>query len=72
MPRLENWEIFYDDSKPRLSGNVFNDDRFFDGTSIFTSQLIELTDKYAKTKNTLYELGKRSSFHTYQLELKDK
>lgn len=71
MPRLENWCIVVDPNftpytapelmKLRMSGNIHDDEkkRFTDGDYITTSSLqeIDLINKIARTKNTIYELG---------------
>jgi hypothetical protein len=71
MPRLEEWSIVSIPSNPfqapelwskRLSGKVYDDDRFEEGSIVTTSRLVELNLKsgYALTKNTRYELGSPS------------
>jgi len=71
LPRLENWEIIIYDRelhqsceliKAYLIGQIYNDDRFEDGKTVFTSTLVEfdITNNTAKTENTIYELGKPS------------
>lgn len=70
MPRLENWiivnDIFRDCS--RLQGNIYNDNRFSDGIFVSTSRLVEIdfVNNEARTKNTIYELGKRKSNYENQ------
>lgn len=62
MPILRNWkvlkyystvhekEIFY------LTGQIFNDTRFPNGSEIRTSTLLEIDDGIAQTQNTTYIL----------------
>lgn len=64
MPRLDNWKLIYSlhnvitnvPSMAFLEGNVFDDERFQDGTWIRTSAVIELEQGRAKTMNTTYIL----------------
>jgi hypothetical protein len=82
MPRLENWCIVVDPSftpytapeliKKRLSGNIHNDEkgRFSDGEYITTSSIqeIDLVNKVARTRNTIYELGRMSASYQEWLD----
>jgi hypothetical protein len=56
MPRLENWIINYDET---ILANIYNDERFDDGTLITTSKIqsIDRENNVATTENTTYELG---------------
>lgn len=67
MPLLNNWAIV-DDGNPYtapeakekyLSGNIYRDKRFPEGAGIRTSAIVELDikNKRAQTRNTLYRLG---------------
>lgn len=80
MPRLENWCIVVDPNftpytapeliKKRLSGNIHNDNRFNDGEYVTTSSIqdIDLVNKFARTKNTTYELGRMSASYKEWLD----
>ena len=69
MPRLENYSIRYippcdpyqapELGRTVLSGNIYEDTRFSDGTQVTTSSVKELSikNKKATTKNTEYTLG---------------
>ena len=65
MPRLENWFIKRGLSEKtlRLYGEIYNDKRFEDGASITTTLLQEIGEGYARTKSTMYELGKESNLN---------
>ena len=62
MPILRNWKVgeYYSsvhlEKVQYLTGQVFNDTRFSDGTEIRTSILKELGYGIAKTQNTTYIL----------------
>lgn len=64
MPRLDNWKLIYSlsdnianiPSMAFLEGNVFNDERFQDGTWIRTSAVVELEQGRARTMHTTYIL----------------
>ena len=62
MPILRNWKVleYYSsvhlEKVQYLTGQVFNDIRFPDGTEIRTSILKEFGDGIAKTQNTTYIL----------------
>ena len=62
-PILENWAVIHTHGILRLSGKIYRDDRFKDGSEIQTSplRLLEVPmngdDAYAVTKNTIYTLG---------------
>jgi len=62
LPILKNYNIFWRFSNthqkqmPYLSGKVYNDKRFPDGTDICTTAATILTANYAKTRNTEYIL----------------
>jgi hypothetical protein len=69
MSKLENWSLIMDDSNPyqapelrkiRLQGEVFDREDFNDGDFIHTSsvQELDLVNNIARTRNTVYELGK--------------
>lgn len=71
MPRLEEWSVIVYPNNPyqapelwakRLSGRIYEDERFKDGEIIITTKVLELNlkESYAQTKNTRYELGKPS------------
>jgi len=69
LPRLEEWSVFSKNSyqapeaqKRYLQGNIYNDDRFEDGTIVQTSSIQELNlkENYAITRNTEYILGEIS------------
>jgi hypothetical protein len=68
MPRLENWYII----GRSLIGQVYNDERFADGTEIQTSRIIKLDSEagIAQTRNTTYELGKYA-YERISLQKKD-
>lgn len=80
MPKLENWSIVKEDSNPFLApeirgfilkGNIYNDNRFQNGSLIVTStiQEINIKNRVARTRNTLYRLGEPSK--NYLKWLKD-
>ena len=62
MPRLRNWKVveYYSsvhlERVSCLTGQVFNDTRFPDGTEIRTSIVKEFGDGFAQTENTIYIL----------------
>lgn len=62
MPLLKNWTIFnrfsntYNKEMPYLTGEVYNDKRFPDGSEIVTTAVLEFKENYARTKNTEYKL----------------
>jgi len=62
MPRLKNWKVHDGYSSVHLekvsylTGQVFNDTRFPDGTEIRTSIVLEIDDGIAQTENTIYIL----------------
>ena len=59
MPILKNWRTakYYSDlSEFCLVGEIYNDTRFEDGTEIRTSEVLELKNGYARTRNTTYIL----------------
>lgn len=83
MPRLENWSVISTSNNPyrapellqrQLGGNIHNDEknRFANGTYIVTSDIkeLDLKNMIAKTRNTIYELGRMSL--SYQEWLKEK
>lgn len=66
MSRIENWAIVSTNpyqapevSSKKLSGKIYGDERFLDGSQIITSALVDvdIQNKTAKTQNTEYELG---------------
>ncbi len=72
MPTLENWSVITTPSNPfqaselwpsRLSGRIYNDTRFEDGSLVATSTLksIDVKARTASTKNTEYILGEPDS-----------
>lgn len=71
MMRLKNWSVFSDGGKYlapelhvyRLSGNVYGHSRFKDGDPVYTSRIIEISDKgthkEVRTQSgSIYELYK--------------
>ncbi len=62
MPILRNWKVlkYYSQVHQKemtyLTGRVYNDTRFLDGSEIRTSAVLEMTDGYARTRNTEYIL----------------
>ena len=83
MPKLENWAVITKDvspylapelRKPCLTGNIFDDDRFVDGTIITTSAITDIDQRKIRTKSgTIYELGKvkpeyQKQFPDYNLD----
>jgi len=62
VPILRNWKVleYYSsvhlEKVQYLTGQVFNDTRFADGTEIRTSILKEFGGGFAKTQNTTYIL----------------
>ncbi len=69
MPRLENWSLHFTDDneflapelrQQVLSGNVFDDDRFPNGSGITTGHVVamDLDNRTAETARTKYVLGK--------------
>lgn len=62
LPRLENWSIRKSYSTGRVAyGNIYNDTRFADGTAIRTSSVQSVDGALLRTRNTLYELGKKAN-----------
>lgn len=62
MPKLENWYFITGVNKnnKKVYGEVYGHTSFEDGDFITTSLLVEVNDKYVKTKSgTIYELGKK-------------
>lgn len=60
MPILKNWKPFLDQPHGKhihLSGQVYGDERFADGTEIVTSRIVSMTENQAVTKKgVVYEL----------------
>jgi hypothetical protein len=44
-------------------GNIYNDSKWFDGESLRTSLVVNITDEYVETLNTIYKLGKKREEH---------
>jgi hypothetical protein len=67
MSRIEGWKIRNTlDGNYDIIGSIYDDDRTEDGNLIITSNIrwINFEDKVAKTKNTLYRLGKPAKEET--------
>lgn len=54
LPRLENWLKLGE----RLTGYVYQDARFPEGTHIWTSAIVSMTEDYAVTCHSRYLLGR--------------
>lgn len=54
LPRLENWLKLGE----RLTGYVYQDARFPEGTHIWTSTILSMTESYAVTCHSRYLLGR--------------
>ena len=68
MPRLENWYVRHSDthgSPMILVAQIYNSDKFKDGTWVITSHVVEIDwdAGTVQTLNTLYELG--SKYHEH-------
>ena len=57
--RLEDWRLFPCKRNKILVGYVFGHPRLRDGRLIRTSLVLFMTDSFAQTLNTMYELGKK-------------
>jgi hypothetical protein len=57
--RLEDWLPFPYKRNKILVGYVFGHPRLRDGRLIRTSPVLFMTDSFAQTFNTMYELGKK-------------
>ena len=55
-PRIEDWRLDYD----RIVGRVFDHSIFPDGALITTSSVVDLTERIAMTRNTVYVLGRKA------------
>lgn len=60
---IENWRVVdwcYSTGQKVVSGFLFGDDRYEDGTSIRTSEVVKLDyeNKKLETLNSMYDLGK--------------
>jgi len=68
MPRIENYIIKHglNEDNKWLYGEVYDSPSFKDGTTISTSNILELTETYAQTRNTRYELGEPMDIPTYE------
>lgn len=69
MYKLEDWELIcYEVDgytapelvRRRLRGKVYNNPKYEDGHSIYTSHIVEVIGNIVHTKNSVYELGKPS------------
>lgn len=60
--RLENWYfIYFVSGKPQqCCGEVYGNEKFEDGKFVKTSKIIEVGKNFIKTRNSTYELGKKS------------
>ena len=56
-PVVEEWQPIEDDGLFCLSGKIFNDTRFVDGSPIVTSGLVWIDHLLAKTARSKYVLG---------------
>lgn len=56
-PVVEEWQPIEDDGLFCLSGKIFNDPRFVDGSPIVTSGLVWIDHLLAKTARSKYVLG---------------
>jgi hypothetical protein len=56
-PVVEEWQPIEDDGHFCLSGKIFNDPRFVDGSPIVTSGLVWIDHLLAKTARSKYVLG---------------
>jgi hypothetical protein len=64
-PRLENWRIFPYMGVEIASGQIHNDTRWKDGTTIYTSAIlnVDLDEYLMETRNTFYRLGSAAPMH---------
>jgi len=55
---ISGWAIIKCNEYYKITGQIFNDDRWPDGTPVVTSmvQKIDFTTGYAETLNTIYKL----------------
>jgi hypothetical protein len=70
MPRLEEWSVVSTEDpykapeqrQMKLSGKVYDDDRFFDGDMITTSRIVDSVGRTVTTRSgTKYTLGEPSA-----------
>lgn len=56
MPILKHWKV--DLKRNIIIGDIYEDDRFEDGTTVYTSTIInaDFEQGIVQTRNTLYEL----------------
>eukprot|EP00966_Prymnesium_polylepis_P256665 5928632-Prymnesium_polylepis.1 len=56
-PVVEEWKPIEDDGVSCLSGKIFNDPRFVDGSPVVTSYLVRIDHLLAETARSKYVLG---------------